>query len=222
MKRSISAALVAFLALCVCACEDSNFYFNDGTVEGFTFDGIWDPGDGYADVETCTPAELAVFPTHWGDSVTSMGTEGAGSMTVNFIGSCFPDETVSGFLAFDFISPDLSGNSDWQGLTSFDFYAKTNLDSVSIQPYVKVRKADASIKYWFMVDSYGAPISFPLTALAPWTQFDYEFPAGEDMSTVTLMTIYFRVSAEADAIQAYLGPEALVQVDNIIARPPAE
>jgi hypothetical protein len=95
------------------------FHFNDGTVQGWTVDATYD-----GDTPDHVPGFVYTGPAFW-DGANDVRNEPEHDPKGDVIGSASyyagpgnpdPGEVTTGTWRFDFVSPDLSGEPDWQGV----------------------------------------------------------------------------------------------------------
>jgi hypothetical protein len=111
------------------------FNFLPQSVDGFT-------ANGFFNFNTAQIAAQASFNPQW--SPTGFG--GTGAFFLNLAGAQIPTSTqVNGFYRFDTISPSLTGNSNWQGLSGVSFRVfETGSGGLRFHAVVRVRHANGT------------------------------------------------------------------------------
>jgi hypothetical protein len=138
--------------------------FNNGTNQGWIVDGFYD-GDQPGVIQQANNVALWIGYT---DVSSQPGTDdikdNKGSIAA-VLGPNVPESNIalSGYWRFDFISPDLSSNSDWQKINGVelcitDNFSLTGNTPLNIQVLLKAIKPDGSTTYLHEVDSKGEPV----------------------------------------------------------------
>lgn len=214
IQSKLKPALLAPACVLLSACATYSFLFDDATNEGFSVDGIYDGGYS-AHVETCTQQELDALYTIWPDSLSNPSLPEASSLAMRILPSCFPQGTSTGFFRFDFVSPDVSGISGWSNIDQMRYAVKTNIPGIQAQALLNIRTEDGEEATIMDVDSAGEPIFHTVPDLAGWQQINFEIPDIDQPFQV--LSVKIRIFGDiADSI-IYWGPEALVQVDRVVA-----
>lgn len=209
--RSLLIAPTAFL---LAACATYSFLFDDLTKQGFTLDGLYDGGTG-VHVETCSQADLNTLYTLWPDSVSNPTNPDARSLAMRIVPTCFPQGTSTGYFRFDFVSPDVSAISGWANIDRVRYSAKTNIPGIQAQALLRIQKDDGSEVTIFAVDGAGDPVLNSVPDLAGWQEFSFEIPEMDQGFQV--LEVRVRIYGDIADSFIYWGPEALVQVDRIVA-----
>ncbi|WP_395340713.1 hypothetical protein PN836_017515 [Ningiella sp. W23] len=183
------------------------FLFDDGTKEGFTVDGVYD-GDTYNKLYYCSdPAHLNGWMFVVRDSYSFSDNPDSGSLRMTLPYYCFSGIAPSGYMRFDFVSPELSEQND---MKRYSYVIKTNIPGVHVQSLLKVKKADGSV---VMKRDASSAVDFLALTPGPWTQREFVRPpiiAGEEV-----LAVHVRVFVE-NASTLYTGNEAVVQLDQVV------
>lgn len=132
------------------------FNFNQGSnLQGWTARGMFN-GDQSANVFPITPI------MSWSDPLgfRSIATNNDGALVLSLGNIATPPSTLfpSGFWRFDFVSPDLTANVNWQGISGVSFRMAANpLAILDIQPILSLRRPDGSTTL-FRPESGGQPV----------------------------------------------------------------
>lgn len=134
------------------------FNFNLGNnLQGWTAAGMFD-GDGNTQVVAAN-----LIPT-WNDlfGFRSVAIDNDGGLLLSLNGNLFPpNQFPSGFSRFDFRSPNLGTNANWQNIRGLSFRFSSNVIlATQVQPILQIRKVDGTTTSFRPVDSTGAPIFF--------------------------------------------------------------
>jgi len=193
-------------------CLQDNFGFDEGTMEGFTLDGIYNGGTA-AHIEECDQSVLTTDPEFLltPDSVLAPEDPDSGSIGVKIVPYCFSDSATTGFWRFDFVSPNLEADSKWQNLDEVAFSIRSNIPGIQTQPMLKVRDADDDVH--FIVPSDGAGPLFTEVETGAWQRVSFDLSDTE--KPYDIIEIRARVFGEIALNEYYWGPEALVAVDQI-------
>ena len=138
------------------------FNFNvANSLQGWSTAGMFN-GDQSAQVVAAN-----LIPT-WNDGfgfLSLANSDNDGGLLLMLNGALFQPASAfpSGFSRFDFRSPDLSANTDWQGIRGVSFRVSSNSILVTqVQPLLRIRKSSGAETFFRPVDSTGAPIFFTL------------------------------------------------------------
>jgi hypothetical protein len=119
------------------------FNFNQGNnLQGWTVRGLFD-GDQSPIVFPITP------PVTWSDPLgfRSIATNNDGALVLGLDNIATPPSALfsSGFSRFDFVSPDLTANTNWQGMRGISFRMAANpVTILDIQPIISTRRPDGT------------------------------------------------------------------------------
>jgi len=182
-RALISAAIAVSVSLLVLPAHATTFTF-DADNQAWRNAGLYHNGD-------LTP--IAGF---FGDDPAFWFNDGGnGVLLLGSGGFPFPD-SPSGFLHWDLNSPSLSGDAQWQGISSFSYDVKGEQIAVIgdswVQAVVHVRKPDLTESYYtdgIFNQLFGSLSPTP----TPWTTFSVDvaslgIPAG---STILDLNIRF-------------------------------
>lgn len=208
MKRSSRLVpkifFLAMASLLVSGC----FIFYDGSMDGFTVDGIYDGGNPTT-IGLCPDATMHAALMYMYDSYDFESDPNAGSIAFNVTRTCFPDDAPTGFSRFDFVSPPLT---DWNDVTGFNFIIKSFVNNIQLQPLLMIRKADGRIVSHRMSGYITVPNDWA------WHPYTYVRPPIDPTDNVIEMRI--RVFIPNRTI-ATLGLESyFIYLDDVIPQRP--
>jgi hypothetical protein len=148
------------------------FTFPNHSLQGFTAQGFFD-GD------TSTLAVNQTLNPLW-DPLGFFGPTD-GSFSVVLAGTQPPlSGQVSGFFRWDVVSPDLTNNAAWQGITGVSFrFRSSAADEVELHAIARIRDAAGSAAVFTQFDGTGKPIFAGAFAKNFQTMMDrFTLPAG--------------------------------------------
>ena len=216
MKKQIKASLIMVSILTASPASATMFDFNDGTGQGWRRIGLYDDGG-----LTPIPGFFSDDPAPFFDGQNSPGSpptfdpigDGIGSTGVGTGGFTTPaSPTSSAFLHWDLVSPDLSSDVQWQGISAFTYDVtgggmfSVNGDNF-VQAVLHIQKSDGSDSFFSDRIFNPIPISQPYNQ-SSWTTHTVDMssiPAGSTLLDVNLR-IFF------DTKEGYDG---FIQVDNV-------
>lgn len=201
----IGALLLVALSGCV-----NEYDFNNGSNMGWRTAGLYEDG-------SLNPI-VGFFsddPASWVDGQNSPGAppgndtlgDGIGCIALGTGGANLP-EGPGGYWAWHFNSPDLSSNTDWQGISGInaDFVAimaSAQNTEVWAQFVVKVRKPDATISYY----TDGVFHSLPLNVSYPsstWQTFTLNMSSLGIPAGSTLLNINIRIFGQQGGYDGFV------------------
>jgi hypothetical protein len=207
MVRGVKLLAIAAVCLWLAGC----FLFYDGSMDGFTVDGIYDGGLP-VHIETCRDAVVSRNLLYAdGISYDFPDDPNAGSLEYYISPTCFPDDAPGGFSRFDFVSPALT---TWDDVTGYRFAVMSLVRGVQVQPMLEVRRADGSSVFLRMVDDFDEPLFFAVPDDWAWHNFTFERPdTGLEETVIGLRVRVFIPNATI----ARLGRDAyFVLLDTVI------
>jgi hypothetical protein len=207
MKQKILGVLfiLPFLIF-VSAAYSTTYDYNDGTAQGWTVAGLYDGG-----TLNPLPVWFGVDPATWLDRQNSPGSPPAYDPLGNNIGSIglgaieaysYPAGD-SGFWGWYFNSPDLSADSQWQGISSVtadltggSMTARDPDDDIWAQFVLHVKKPDLTESYYTDGAFHQIPINL-LYDQSQWNTYtldvaDLLMPAGTE-----ILNVQVRILGEA-------------------------
>ncbi len=181
-KRSLTCGAIIIACLVLAGC----FTFYDGSLDGFTVDGIYDGGTS-VNISTCSDAVLSSYLTQApGISYDSTTDPLTGSLRLRAVTDCFPDDASTGFARFDFVSPHLS---NWDSVAGYTFAVKSFVNDIQVQPLLEVERADGEVVFQRMVDAVGRPIFISVPNDWGWHQYAFVRPAADPGDIVIGMRV---------------------------------
>ena len=194
-------------------CLQDNFGFDEGSMEGFTLDGLYNGGTS-THIEECDQGVLTTGPEFWlsPDSVLAPEDPDSGSIGLRIVPYCFSDLASTGFWRFDFVSPNLEADSKWQNLDEVAFSIRSNIPGVLTQPMLKVRDAEDDVHFIVPSDGAGGPLFTEVTTGA-WQRVSFDL--SDTVKPYDIIEMRARVFGDIALNEIYWGPEAQVTIDQV-------
>jgi len=190
--------------------------FETGGLNGWRYAGVFGANDTF---EHCEPSALATSPffSHttagWPLGINATGGPNvSGSARVAVSSTCYPDSDSemgeTGFWNFNLLSPDLSNDADWQGISGVSFRMITNAP-FGVQVVATVVYEDESGE------------SEPSSPTTSSSQVDFTEIAGQQWVTVAktwnipdrpILSVEIRVFGDAESLAGFPSSTVLLDV----------
>ncbi len=152
--------------------------FNNGTAQGWTLDGLYD-GDTPTMLLDTKGKAVWIDYTDIGakPDFDKMGNNKGAVIHIAGPGLPKSDQATSGFWRFDFVSPDVSNDAQWQGINGVaasltDKTSLTGLTAPHVQFLLQVKKPDGSTTFLVetttMPSGTAEPVFYPLDPKRLW------------------------------------------------------
>ncbi len=195
-------------------------YFGFDSVQGtagWSFQGIYND-NGPEQIAQCPPAGLDTFPSrvHFPDfaleSYPSPAGSYRGALFVFTHPGCFPNTTtlaMGPLWRYALVSPDLSGETAWQGITGFSCRFQSNRPGITVKPLIRVRKTDGDTTHFTGAD----PAFYPIDSTGIWYEVIYTLPAGASALIDRILNV--QVNVFGDAVMTGTYPEGANYLDAV-------